>query len=92
MSHHQQALPMLEGSCLCGRVSWRFDAVPDGTTACNCTACRRYGVLWNYGHEGEDVHVVGDTASYTRPNDLRLRHPLAGGGVRREAQHPGALW
>jgi hypothetical protein len=67
MSHHQQALPMLEGSCLCGQVRWRFDAVPDGATACNCTACRRYGVLWIYGHEGEDVHVLGDTAFYTRP-------------------------
>ena len=57
---------MLEGSCLCGKVRWRFDAVPEGATACNCTACRRYGVLWIYGHEGEDVHVFGDTAAYTR--------------------------
>jgi hypothetical protein len=57
---------MLEGSCLCGQVRWRFDAVPDGATACNCTVCRRYGVLWIYGHEGEDVHVIGDTTCYTR--------------------------
>jgi hypothetical protein len=57
---------MLEGSCLCGRVRWRFDAVPDGATACNCMACRRYGVLWIYGHEGEDVRVSGDTTAYTR--------------------------
>ena len=68
---------MLEGSCLCGQASWRFDAVPEGATACNCTACRRYGVLWIYGHEGEDVHVVGDTASYTRPKGGALAFHLS---------------
>jgi hypothetical protein len=40
--------------------------VPDGATACNCTACRRYGTLWIYGHEGEDVRVFGETAAYMR--------------------------
>lgn len=64
---------MLEGSCLCGRVRWRFDAVPEGATACNCTACRRYGALWIYGHEGEDVGVSGETAAYARQE----RSPLA---------------
>ena len=63
---------MLEGSCLCGQVRWRFDAAPEGATACNCTACRRYGVLWIYGYEGEDVHVVGETAAYTRPAGAEL--------------------
>ena len=58
---------MLEGSCLCGKVRWRFDAEPQGATACNCTACRRYGALWIYGHEDEDVGVSGETAAYTRP-------------------------
>ena len=57
---------MLEGSCLCGKVRWRFEAEPDGATACNCTACRRYGALWIYGHEGLDVHVTGDSAAYMR--------------------------
>jgi hypothetical protein len=57
---------MLEGSCLCGAVRWRFEAAPEGATACNCTACRRYGALWIYGHEGLDVHVFGDTATYRR--------------------------
>ncbi|MGE3293559.1 MAG: GFA family protein [Geminicoccaceae bacterium] len=57
---------MLEGSCLCGKVRWRFDAEPDGATACNCTACRRYGALWIYGHEGLDVRVTGSAAAYMR--------------------------
>lgn len=60
---------MLEGACLCGKVSWRFDAQPETATACNCTACRRYGVLWIYGHEGEDVHVTGETTAFKRRQD-----------------------
>jgi hypothetical protein len=57
---------MLEGRCHCGAVRWRFDATPEGATACNCTLCRRYGALWIYGHEGEDVAVIGPTQVYER--------------------------
>lgn len=57
---------MLEGTCHCGAVSWRFDAVPDGATSCNCTVCRRHGALWIYGHEGIDVSARGPTTAYTR--------------------------
>jgi hypothetical protein len=39
---------------------------PEGATACNCTACRRYGVLWAYGHEGVDIFTVGNTQKYVR--------------------------
>ena len=35
---------MLHGSCHCGAVNWRFEAMPQSATACNCTICRRYGV------------------------------------------------
>jgi hypothetical protein len=62
----------LQGACLCGEVSWRFDAVLESVTACNCTACRRYGVLWAYGHEGEDVHVFGPTRAYARGKGLEF--------------------
>lgn len=57
---------MLTGSCHCGRVTWRFEAEPEGATACNCTVCRRYGALWMYGHEGEDVSIAGETRTYAR--------------------------
>lgn len=57
---------MLEGSCHCGKVRWRLDTTPESVTACNCTICRRYGVLWAYGHENEDVHVSGPTQAYVR--------------------------
>jgi hypothetical protein len=35
-------------------------------TACNCTACRRYGALWAYGFEGVGIDVSGSTPTYTR--------------------------
>ena len=57
---------MIEGSCHCGAVRWRLKATPEAATACNCTVCRRYGALWAYGHEGEDVEVTGITRSYQR--------------------------
>lgn len=57
---------MIEGSCLCGAVHWRFEGVPESATACNCSACRRYGVLWAYDYEGEKIHVSGPTRAYVR--------------------------
>ncbi len=61
---------MIEGSCLCGDVRWRFDGDPGSATACNCTACRRYGVLWAYDYEGERIHVFGETRPYARGDAL----------------------
>lgn len=57
---------MIEGSCHCGEVHWRFESTPDAATACNCTTCRRYGALWIYGFEDEDVFVSGPTTAYIR--------------------------
>ena len=57
---------MIQGSCLCGAVHWQLASTPERATACNCTACRRYGVLWAYDHEGEGVHVSGATKAYVR--------------------------
>lgn len=42
---------MITGSCHCGTLRWEFDPEPDGATVCNCTVCRRYGVLWAYDYE-----------------------------------------
>ncbi len=55
---------MLEGSCHCGQVRWRFDGVPEAATACNCTVCRRYGALWAYDYEGERITIFGETRTY----------------------------
>jgi hypothetical protein len=55
---------MLEGSCHCGAVTWRYDGVPKSATSCNCSTCRRYGALWAYDFEGEKISVSGTTQIY----------------------------
>jgi hypothetical protein len=70
---------MIEGSCLCGAVQWRFQGIPEGATACNCTACRRYGVLWAYDFEDEGIHVSGLTTTYVRGDSLAFHFcPVCG--------------
>lgn len=44
--------------------------MPESATACNCTICRRYGVLWIYDYEGEGIHVSGPTQPYVRGNSI----------------------
>lgn len=61
---------MLQGACLCGAVRWTFRGLPESATACNCTACRRYGVLWAYDYEGEGIAVEGETQAYVRGDSL----------------------
>lgn len=61
---------MYKGQCLCGAVKWEFDVAIESVTACNCSACHRYGTLWAYGHENVDVRVIGETNFYTRPNKV----------------------
>ena len=56
----------IEDTCHCGRVRWGLNGEPDGATACNCTVCRRYGVLWIYGYEGQEITVSGQTKAYWR--------------------------
>jgi hypothetical protein len=65
---------MIEGSCHCGAVRWRYDGVPPSATACNCTSCRRYGALWAYGFQGEGVEVSGPTRTYVRGDRLLASH------------------
>lgn len=61
---------MIEGACLCGAVRWSFDGIPESATACNCTACQRYGTLWAYDYEGERIKVSGSTRAYVRGRHL----------------------
>lgn len=39
---------MIPASCHCGAVRLEIDAAPAEVTECNCSICRRYGVLWAY--------------------------------------------
>lgn len=43
-----------------------LDETPQSVTACNCTICRRYGVLWAYGYLGQSIRTTGDPAGYRR--------------------------
>ena len=63
---------MIQGSCHCGAVRWQFKGRPDGATACNCTVCRRYGVLWAYGYDGEGIEVSGQTQAYVRGKEIEF--------------------
>ncbi|MEZ5947169.1 MAG: hypothetical protein R3C04_10030 [Hyphomonas sp.] len=57
---------MIEGSCHCGKVQWTFEGDAGSVTACNCTLCRRYGVLWAYDYQNQRIRLTGETASYVR--------------------------
>ena len=63
---------MIDGSCHCGAVRWQFDGQPDGAKACNCTACRRCGVLWAYDYVDEGIRVAGHTQAYVRGNAIEF--------------------
>jgi hypothetical protein len=39
---------MIETSCHCGAVRLTVSSAPEEITECNCSICRRYGVLWAY--------------------------------------------
>ena len=72
---------MIEGSCHCGAVRWQLDGDPEGATACNCTVCRRYGALWAYGHDGEDIRTTGRTQAYVRGRAIEFHFCPGCGGT-----------
>jgi hypothetical protein len=59
---------LIEASCACGAVQLKISRTPDEVTDCNCTLCRRYGVLWAY-LSPKDVHVTKDAT------DIYMRDP-----------------
>jgi hypothetical protein len=67
MAHEDQQVT--EGRCHCGAVSWQFAGKIPDATICNCTVCRRYGVLWAYGFDGHGIRIEapeGGLVAYTR--------------------------
>ena len=57
---------MLTATCHCGAVRVEVPRRPRTVTDCNCSICRRYGVLWAY-YKPTSVRVVasrGATAGY----------------------------
>jgi len=55
---------MIEATCHCGAVRLEIAAAPETVTDCNCSICRRYGVLWAYYNPAE-VAVSGATDIYS---------------------------
>jgi hypothetical protein len=62
--------PLIEASCHCGTVRFAVAAAPQQVTDCNCSICRRYGVLWAYyaprqvqflaGEGATEIYMCGD--------------------------------
>lgn len=53
----------MEGCCHCGAVTIAVPEAPEALTECNCSLCRRYGVLWAYWPR-EAIAVSGPTETY----------------------------
>lgn len=50
----------VEASCHCGAVRLVIDTAPAAVTECNCSLCRRYGVLWAY-YSPRQVRLIPET-------------------------------
>ena len=54
---------MLTATCHCGAVRVEVPRKPRSLTNCNCSMCRRYGVLWAYYKDSEVKLTAGDGAT-----------------------------
>jgi hypothetical protein len=61
----------LQGRCHCGQVSWTYRGALQSATACNCTSCRKWGGLWAYGNQGDEITTAGNTQTYVRGPHLQ---------------------
>lgn len=52
-------------TCHCGQVSIVLPRAPDVIVQCNCSLCRRYGVLWAYYDAAELTGLPGADATDT---------------------------
>ena len=50
---HTDSLKMPTATCHCGAVKVEVPREPETLTECNCSICRRYGVLWAYYKDSE---------------------------------------
>jgi len=68
-------MPKLTATCHCGAVKVEVPRKPAALTDCNCSICRRYGVLWSY-YNSDDVKIIakpGATQAYAwGPNVLNF--------------------
>jgi hypothetical protein len=55
----------VKGACHCGAVTLTLAEKPDYLFDCNCSLCRKHGVLWGY-FDPAQVTINGETESYAR--------------------------
>lgn len=60
-------MQVIEASCHCGSVKFCVQTPPLDVNACNCSICRRYGVLWAY-YRPSEVEFFGDG----QPTDIYM--------------------
>jgi hypothetical protein len=56
---------MIRAACHCTAVRMEVDPAPRWVYDCNCSLCRRYGVLWAYYQPGQVIVVSGADAMDT---------------------------
>jgi hypothetical protein len=54
---------MLSATCHCGAVKVEVPRKPRTLTNCNCSICRRYGVLWAYYKDSDVKLTAGEGAT-----------------------------
>ncbi len=64
---------MIAGSCHCGAVTYEVDAAPAEVSSCNCSICRRTGILWAY-YTPAQVRIVGPTDTYVWGDRMLALH------------------
>ena len=75
---------MIEASCHCGAVRIEVAERPQQLTSCNCSICRRLGVLWAYYPPDQVAFVsgAGTTVPYVwGERSLEIHHCPACGCV-----------
>lgn len=66
---------MIEGSCHCGKVTFRVSQPPERLVDCNCSICLRIGALWGHVPIGSvDVQRTGETAPYVQGDKTLAMH------------------
>lgn len=63
----------VEGQCDCGAVQLTLGYAPTDINDCQCSHCRKRGVLWAYYSPG-DVAVQGPTSHYLRGSKQIVFH------------------
>ena len=62
----------MEASCHCGTITLTIADAPKELTDCNCSICRRYGVLWAY-YPLKSVIVLGGPIDAYMWDDRAIR-------------------